>query len=132
MLLRREPLGLQLKLVDFVLLLYLLDFRLKVLLLVLLQLGFVLEPLVLRLNVAFDLRNVLLRLGLGVLLEVFEQLRILVVDPGLLPLQVLGPLLLHVQQLAQQGFVLLLDILELLLLDQPIVFELQKPLLLLN
>lgn len=55
MLLRREPLGLQLQLVDFVLLLYLLNLGLQVLLLVLLQLGFVLEPLVLRLDVAFDL-----------------------------------------------------------------------------
>lgn len=41
-------------------------------------------------------------------------------------------MLLHVQQLAQQRFVLLLDILELLLLDQPVVFEFQKPLLLLH
>lgn len=72
-----QVLILQFKTVDFVLLLDLFDFGFEVGSLVLLQVLFILESLVLGLDIALDLRNVLLSFSLSIFLEVFEELSVM-------------------------------------------------------
>lgn len=75
---------------------------LHVLELILLQLGLVVEPLVLRLDVPLDLRYVLLSIALCRLLEVLELLVIALVDLCLHGLHLVLALLLQVLQLPLQ------------------------------
>lgn len=125
-LLRGQTLVLQFQGVDLVFLFDLLDLLLKVSFLVFLQLCLILEPLVLCLDVAFDLRNVLFSLRLRLLLVIFQELCVELRNLRLLSLEVFFALALDVLQLAEEHLVSLFFVFKLPLFDQPLVLVLEQ------
>lgn len=102
---------------------------LQVVKLFILNLGFVLETLVLGLDVTLNFRDVLLCLEESFLAEFLQELSVLSVDSLLLPLFVLSSLLDYLTMLTQEHLVSILFVFDLFLLDHTSVFEFKKHLL---
>ena len=110
------------------------DFNCSVLLLqivefLLLDVCFILESLVLRLDVTLNFRDVLLSFEKGIFAEIFKELSILSVDALLLSLFVFLTLPDDCTMLTQEHLVPVLFIFNFLLLDHLSVFEFLKHLL---
>ena len=108
----------------------LLDLLLKVSLLVLLQLCLILESLVLCLDVAFNLRNVLFSFRLSLLLVILQELCVELRNLRFLSLEVFFALALDVLQLTEEHLVSLFFVFKLPFFDQPLVLVLKQHFLL--
>ena len=97
----RHALGLEFFLAFLVVSLDLLDLVLEIDVLLLLHLCLVFEPLVLDLNVTFDIRDVLFRFVLGILLIFFKLFEVLAVDALLLLFDVFCALGFHLSKLPE-------------------------------
>lgn len=129
MLFRSQAFVLQLKGINFIFLLNLLNFGFKVSFFLLLEILLVLESLVLSLYVALNLRNVLFSFSLCVLLKVFKELSILLGDSLFLSFEIFFALFFNMQKLGQQSLVASVLILKLFFLDHPGILKLQQHLL---
>ena len=124
MLFRSQAFVLQLEGVNFIFLLNLLNFGLEVSFFLLLEILLVLESLVLSLDVALNLRNVLFSFSLCVFLKVFEELSILLGNSLFLSFEIFFALFFNMQKLGQQSLVASVLILKLFLLDHPSILKL--------
>ena len=124
MLFRSQAFVLQLEGVNFIFLLNLLNFGLEVSFFLLLEILLVLESLVLSLDVALNLRNVLFSFSLCVFLKVFKELSILLGNSLFLSFEIFFALFFNMQKLGQQSLVASVLILKLFLLDHPSILKL--------
>ena len=124
MLFRSQAFVLQLEGVNFIFLLNLLNFGLEVSFFLLLEILLVLESLVLSLDVALNLRNVLFSFSLCVFLKVFEELSILLGNSLFLSFEIFFALFFNMQKLGQQSLVASVLILKLFLLDHTSILKL--------
>lgn len=109
----------------------LLNLVLKISVLLFLHLRFILQTLILNLNVALDFRYVFLCLRLSLLLVLFKLLKVMRIDPLLLTLNVLCTLSFNLSQLVKEHFKSVLFIFDLcLLLLEVVVVEVDVLLLL--